>query len=250
MGPLARVPNLITTGAYALFDGAFVPFARQQVGNVGSFGVIKPDVVMPSFAMGASKECSDCLDENGFSSTSGAGPFAAAMAVQILDRVASLAPDGTPARDLAGVVHAAMIAFGTNEIDMVSDDRLDLEGAGRAFLRRPACSRWKFGKVVVDAGDTATVDVTPSVLGASGVHAAIWWPQAMGAAHNRVGLTLVDESNAESYETDHPTSVFQNVLRDSATGADWQLEIENQGTSDQEVFYFFRHGFPDFACSI
>jgi hypothetical protein len=250
MGPLAQVPNVITTGAYALFEGDFVPFARQQVGNVGAWGVIKPDVVMPSFARGASKECSDCLDENGFSSSSGAGPFAAAMAVQILDRVASLAPENTNARDLAGVVHAAMVAFGTNEIDAVSDDRLDLEGAGRAFLRRPACSRWKFGKVVVDAGDTVTVDVTPSVLGVSGAHAAIWWPQAMGGPHNRVALELVDESNDAIFETDHPTSVFQNVLRESATGADWRLEITNHGASDQEVFYFFRHGFPDAACSI
>jgi len=82
------------------------------------------------------------------------------------------------------------------------------------------------------------------------VHAAIWWPQAMGAAHNRVGLTLIDETNAGAYVTNHPTSVFQNVLLDDSTAADWSLEIANQGATDQEVFYFFRHGFPDAACSI
>ena len=208
--PLGLVPNIITAGAYAQFAGDLVPFGRQQVGDVAEHGVIKPDVSFPSFAKGASKECADCLDENGFSSTSGAGPFAASMAVQILDRVAAYSPANTPARDLAGIVHAAMVAFATHEIDTETDDVLNLEGAGRAFLRRPACSRWKFGKVIVPGDETASIDVEPSAFGVEGVRAAIWWPQPAGGPHTVVGLRLVQEN--ASWETVHPTSVFQNIL--------------------------------------
>jgi hypothetical protein len=160
----------MSVGAYEIGSGN-PTYANESRGL--ALERTKPDVQAPTMTLAAATNGPDCLGLH--TATSGAAPYAAAVALMLRNWMGAKTTTMPPAPIDPGQVYAAMIACGSASRPANGHAYAVDRGAG--WLRLPGQGRAWWGKSLVGLLGPANIPITiPAGAGYRKFHAAIWWP--------------------------------------------------------------------------
>jgi hypothetical protein len=162
--------------------------SADQSGGVTDDGRTKPDAIFPSCTRTASLRPGFDVDE--FDGTSGATPFAGAMAAILHDWLADDAGWVDP-----GQVYAAMIALGDEQRTRDGYAYPKYEGAGRVMMPSDGCVWW--GKVDLHDDEDVTIPIDLTGNGGKLLSVGLWWPERRYV--DNAGLLLDTHSDIDLY---------------------------------------------------
>ena len=191
---------------------------------------VKPDVSFPSFAKGASKECSDCLDETAFIDErrrtvrrrhGAADPRSSA----------TFSPANTPARGLGRHRPRSHGRIRTID-DAVNDDMLNLEGAGRHLSPPPGVQPVEIGRSSWPVGRPAR-SRSSRASSAGGAYGDPW-PQPAGRTASGHRLRLAHENDSWRPFILHR---FPEHPAESTQLNSWSIEIESEWQQPRSLLH-------------
>lgn len=208
--------------------GGFMTDGGAQYGNQGrgpaTDGRFKPDVQAPTWSETASNASDTALQV--FSGTSGATPYAAAVAMLARNWLQRMGTFDN------GQSYAFMILYGQKEWPYDNTS-----GAGSLAMATNGWAWW--GKVSIT--DQLNCDIPITVSGTKNdFDVSLWWPESASQQHNDIDVHLLDPSGVERAKGYSSAGIFERtqVGGTLATGT-WTVRIRGYSvrTSSQVVYW-------------
>jgi serine protease AprX len=211
--------------------GGFMTDGGAQYNSQGrgpaTDGRYKPDIQAPTFSETASNASDSALKV--FGGTSGATPYAAAVAMLARNWLAQFGTFDN------GQTYALMILYGQREWPY--DNTV---GAGSLQMATNGHAWW--GKVSIT--DRLNCDIPINVgAGKQNFDAALWWPEAASQDHNDIDVHLIDPSGVERAKGYSSVSVFERTGVNGALQAGrWIIRIRGyQVRTGAQTVYWAAH---------
>jgi len=218
----ANAPRALGVGMYCMqaLDAFRMDTAWGQTPDNRS----KPDLGAPTGAYTATKRDADPAKLDNFNGTSGAAPMVAGAALLLRNWMRQGGAIVSP-----GHVYAMLLMCGQRSSPHAP------EGAGKIRLPRGGLVWW--GIVAVEHGKQVTLDLDTGSLQASGLEAAIWWPEygigggAIPSLAERAAISLqaFDPKGNPSESSAGSGTVYQKSSMSRGLDVDgnvWKLAIK------------------------